>query len=200
MSSMNLGSYLKSVREEKNITVRSLAELIKFSPTYISSVENNKKKNPSQKFLEAYIYGLAETIEDIREIKKNVNSLSENKYFNDESLIDAFLQGNAPNIMNVNKGSITTDERFDFPVNDISFHLNDKYNFKYFRKIRMSDQDREYIYNFINEYFIRKLEIKKDEVSYQNQNDSINEVVAEKHLNDYNNLIKKLKNPNDLNY
>ena len=200
MSSMNLGSYLKSVREEKNVTVRSLAELIKFSPTYISSVENNKKKNPSQKFLEAYIYGLAETIEDIREIKKNVNSLSENKYFNDESLIDAFLQGNAPNIMNVNKGSITTDERFDFPVNDISFHLNDKYNFKYFRKIRMSDQDREYIYNFINEYFIRKLEIKKDEVSYQNQNDSINEVVAEKHLNDYNNLMKRLKNPNDLNY
>lgn len=200
MSPTNLGSYLKTIRESKNVTVRKLAELINFSPTYISSVENNKKKNPSQKFLEAYIYGLAETIEEIHEIKKTVNSLSENKYFDDDSLLDAFLQGNAPNIMNVNNGSITTDERFEFPVNDISFHLNDKYNFKYFRKVRMTDQDREYIHNFINEYFIRKIEIKRDEVGYQKQNNSIDEEVAVKHLNDYNNLIEKLKDPNNLKY
>lgn len=200
MSPTNLGSYLKTIREGKNVTVRKLAELINFSPTYISSVENNKKKNPSQKFLEAYIYGLAETIEEIREIKRNVNSLSENKYFDDDSLLDAFLQGNAPNIMNVNNGSITTDERFEFPVNDISFHLNDKYNFKYFRKVRMTDQDREYIHNFINEYFIRKVEIKRDEVGYQKQNNLIDEEVAMKHLNDYNNLIEKLKDPNNLKY
>ncbi|HDV6070458.1 TPA: helix-turn-helix transcriptional regulator, partial [Staphylococcus pseudintermedius] len=61
MSEITLGSYLKKIRIENKFTIKALSDMINFSTTYISSVENDKKNNPSLKFLEAYIYGVAET-------------------------------------------------------------------------------------------------------------------------------------------
>ena len=70
-----LGNFLRAFRESKNVTLRKLGLKINYSPTYISSVENGKKKNPSRKFLEAFIYGLTEEVGEIREAKNNVNIL-----------------------------------------------------------------------------------------------------------------------------
>ncbi|HBE8406201.1 MAG: helix-turn-helix transcriptional regulator [Staphylococcus simulans] len=201
MSSFSLGSLLKELREEKNVTVRELAKLINFSYTYISSVENDNKSNPSQKFLESYIYGLAKNSEEIHDMKNKVNNLTNGKYFKeDDSLIDAFLSANAPNVMNIREKNITTEKKFTFPVNDIGFHLNDKYNAKYFRKLKLTDDDREYIYKFINDYFIRKVQLQKREVEHQKEISSIDEKVADKHIEDYNKLIDKLNDSNELKY
>ncbi|MGW9919270.1 helix-turn-helix domain-containing protein [Staphylococcus hominis] len=201
MNSSSLGSLLKGLREAKKLTVRELSELINFSYTYISSVENDKKSNPSQRFLESYIYGLAKNSEEIRDIKNKVNNLTNGKYFKENnSIIDAFLSANAPNVMNIRNGNITTDKTFTFPINDIGFHLNDKYNSKYFRKLKLTDDDRKYIYDFINDYFIRKVQLQKREVEHQLELNSIKENVANKHIEEYEELINKLQDPNGLKY
>lgn len=201
MNSLSLGSLLKGFREEKGFTVRELSNLINFSYTYISSVENEKKKNPSQRFLESYIYGLAKTNEEIYDMKNKVKNLTSEKYFkNDNSLLDSFLSTNAPNVMNIKNGNAVTNDTFSFPVNDISFHLDDKYNSKYFRKLKMTDDDRNYIYKFINDYFIRKVQLQKREVEHQLELNSIERNVANKHIEEYEDLINKLYDPNDLKY
>ncbi|PTH61874.1 DNA-binding protein [Staphylococcus agnetis] len=201
MNSLNLGSFLKGMREEKNLTVRELSNLINFSYTYISSVENNKKNNPSQRFLESYIYGLAETNEEIFDMKNKVKELTSGKYFEEEnSLLEAFLSVNTPNVMNIRNGNITVDKKFGFPVNDIGFHLNDKYNSKYFRKLKLTDDDRKYIYKLINDYLIRKVQLQKKEVEHQLKLDSIDNEVAKRHIEEYQVLIERLNDPNDLKY
>lgn len=201
MNSLNLGSFLKGLREEKKLTVRELSNLINFSYTYISSVENNKKTNPSQRFLESYIYGLAETNEEIFDMKNKVKKLTSGKYFEEEnSLLEAFLSVNTPNVMNIRNGNITVDKKFGFPVNDIGFHLNDKYNSKYFRKLKLTDDDRKYIYKLINDYLIRKVQLQKREVEHQLELDSIDSEVANRHIEEYQELIKRLNDPNDFKY
>ncbi|HCT0325425.1 TPA: helix-turn-helix transcriptional regulator, partial [Staphylococcus pseudintermedius] len=49
MSEITLGSYLKKIRIENKFTIKALSDMINFSTTYISSVENDKKNNPSLK-------------------------------------------------------------------------------------------------------------------------------------------------------
>ncbi|EGQ2962357.1 helix-turn-helix transcriptional regulator [Staphylococcus pseudintermedius] len=202
MSEITLGSYLKKIRIENKFTIKALSDMINFSTTYISSVENDKKNNPSLKFLEAYIYGVAETDKDIFTYKKKIKDITAGKYFesNSHSLMDAFMKTNAPNVMILQKNNLTFDKKFDFPVNDIAFHLKDKYNSKYFRKLKVTDDDRTYIHNLINDYFIRKVQIQKREVKHQLENDVIDKSKAIKYINDYDELIAKLNDPNDLQY
>lgn len=209
MNKTNLGAFLKDKRERKSITLRKLSEIINYSYTYISSVENEQKVNPSQNFLESYIYGLADNNTEIMELKKEINSITKGKYFKkndtitinkDESIINSIMKDNSPVTMIENKKGITSYKKFAFPVNDIAFHLNDKYNSKYFRKLRMTDEDREYIYDFINNYYIRKVKIQKEEVIHNQNQGNITDEMAERYIEDYNTLIKRLENPNDLKY
>ncbi|HCT0325173.1 TPA: DNA-binding protein, partial [Staphylococcus pseudintermedius] len=139
---------------------------------------------------------------DIFTYKKKIKDITAGKYFesNSHSLMDAFMKTNAPNVMILQKNNLTFDKKFDFPVNDIAFHLKDKYNSKYFRKLKVTDDDRTYIHNLINDYFIRKVQIQKREVKHQLENDVIDKSKAIKYINDYDELIAKLNDPNDLQY
>ena len=59
-NNFELGNYLKTIRNEYGITTRSLGNKIGYSHSYISSVENNAKRNPSQDFIEKYLLGLTD--------------------------------------------------------------------------------------------------------------------------------------------
>ena len=48
--------------------------------------------------------------------------------------------------MNIDEGAFISEKIYDFPINDISFHLNDKYNTKFFEGFKLNDRDRKYIY------------------------------------------------------
>lgn len=55
---MDVGSFLKQVRMEKNISIRQLAQFTGISPAYISQIENGKRKNPKQYILRTLFDGL----------------------------------------------------------------------------------------------------------------------------------------------
>ena len=91
-----IGSYLRFIRKEKNVTATELSLKIGYSRTYISCVENNKKTKPSQKFLEAYIYALTENVKEVHEIKSNINKLMGKKMFDENKtipLVDQYERG-----------------------------------------------------------------------------------------------------------
>lgn len=215
MDNFNLGKYLRSIREEKQLTTRDMAKKSGFSYSYIAGVEKGHKANPSVSFLENYIYGLSEDKREISSIKENISKGTGGKYFSnflnikhssieevnkDKSLIKAFLGTNSPNLMFREDEGIISDEFFNFPINDIGFHLNDKYNSKYFRKLKLTDDDRKYIYKLINDYLIRKVQLQKREVEHQLELDSIDSEVANRYIEEYQELIKRLNDPNDFKY
>lgn len=105
-------------------------------------------------------------------------------------MIKAILNESSPNVMFYEENGLIIDKYFKLPMNDVAFHLNDKYNEKYFRKIKMTDEDRKYIYNLINEYFIRKVEIQLQEIKHNKRNKNIDGEVADNYIKEYEELIK----------
>lgn len=215
MINFNLGTYLRDLRENKGLTTRELSEAIGYSYSYIAGVEKGHKENPSNAFLENYIYGVSKNLHEITNIKEDIAKGTNGKFYKDfqnrkatevkkiekdESLLKAFLSESSPNVFFFEQNGLVADKYFNFPINDIAFHLNDKYNSKYFRKLRMTDEDREYIYDFINNYYIRKVKIQKEEVIHNQNQGNITDEMAERYIEDYNTLIKRLENPNDLKY
>ena len=215
MEDFNLGSFLREKREEKGWTTRDLGEKIGYSYSYIAGVEKGHKDNPSNAFLENYIYAISKNVHEISNIKEEISKGTKGKYYPDfinvkknsvqeiesnQSMIKAILNESSPNIMFYEENGLIIDKYFKLPLNDVAFHLNDKYNEKYFRKIKMTDEDRKYIYNLINEYFIRKVQIQLEEIRHNKQIKNIDEDVADNYIKEYETLIKKLNNPNDLKY
>ncbi|MDQ7113630.1 helix-turn-helix domain-containing protein [Staphylococcus simulans] len=215
MENFNLGSFLRKKREEKGLTTRDLGKKIGYSYSYIAGVEKGHKVNPSVAFLENYIYTISKNIHEISQIKEEISKGTNGKYYPDffnvkknsvqeiesnQSMIKAILSESSPNVMFYEENGLIIDKYFKLPMNDVAFHLNDKYNEKYFRKIKMTDEDRKYIYNLINEYFIRKVEIQLQEIKHNKGNKNIDGEVADNYIKEYEGLIKKLNDPNDLKY
>ncbi|HLR66902.1 MAG TPA: helix-turn-helix domain-containing protein [Virgibacillus sp.] len=51
MFNKKLGTYLKKIRKNKNLTVRKAAEDLNLSPSYISNIENGRRNNPTPEVL-----------------------------------------------------------------------------------------------------------------------------------------------------
>lgn len=61
------GQYLRSVRQEKNISIRQLAKAVSKTPTYISDIEKGNNKPPERELLDRIIAALhLEEFPDIR--------------------------------------------------------------------------------------------------------------------------------------
>lgn len=62
---MDFKNYLKSKREEKNLSMNKLGELSGVSAMYISQIERGRRVTPSPKILERLAEGLNESYEDL---------------------------------------------------------------------------------------------------------------------------------------
>ncbi|WP_226669406.1 helix-turn-helix domain-containing protein [Metabacillus litoralis] len=62
---MDFKNYLKSKREEKNLSMNKLGELSGVSAMYISQIERGRRITPSPKILEKLAEGLNESYEDL---------------------------------------------------------------------------------------------------------------------------------------
>lgn len=193
MQEITLGQFLRDLRQKKSMTTRELGENIGFSYSYLASVEKGRRK-PSSEFLEKYIYSIADNNDELKEIKKSISNITNGNFYkqysntkikkDNESMIAAFTNDNSINSMFSEDGGLITDKIYNFPINDISFHLSDKYNSKFFKKIQLTDSDRNYINNFIKNHLIEKYSAELTKVIFQK-----NEI--EKNLKE---LLKEGKN------
>lgn len=78
-----IGTFIRKLREEKNMSIRQLAKYTGVSPAYISQIENNYRKNPTQHILRSLADGLGieyhEFLLQINELSKT--AVGEQKFF-----------------------------------------------------------------------------------------------------------------------
>ncbi|MEB5686668.1 helix-turn-helix domain-containing protein [Mammaliicoccus lentus] len=204
MNEITLGEYLRKIRNKKQLTTRELGENIGFSYSYIASVEKGRRK-PSKDFLEKYIYAVSKNNEELTEVKSVISSITDGelykdfekkKIIDDDSMIAAFTNDNDVNTMYVTEDGFITDKTYNFPINDIFYHLTDKYNSKYFKGIKLSDNDRSYINDLIK---IHMLEKYKNELSILNNQladmkNSIRDLAKINHEHIFDEKISELNN------
>lgn len=167
MNELSLGEYLRDLRKKKNKTTRDIGEVIGYSYSYVASIETGRRK-PKEEIIEKYIYALSNNSDELLEIKKDISNITNGEYYkqyyganivkSDESMIEAITNNNKVNSMYNTENSLITEKIYNFPINDISFHLSDKYNTKFFKNIKLSDEDR----NYMNTIFYNHLKQKYD--------------------------------------
>lgn len=79
-----LGNHLKSLRTERNITQKEMAQALGVSPAYLSALEHGKRGKPSWAFLQR-IVGYLNVIWDDAEELQNLARLSDPKITIDTS-------------------------------------------------------------------------------------------------------------------
>lgn len=167
MSEFSLGEYLRKLRNDKNKTTRDIGKVIGYSYSYVASIETGRRK-PKEEILEKYIYALSDNSDELLEIKRDISNITNGEYYkkyhgtnivkSDESIIEAMTNNNKVNSMYSSENSLITKNIYNFPINDISFHLSDKYNNKFFKSVKLSDEDR----NYMNTIFYNHLKQKYD--------------------------------------
>ncbi|AVI05754.1 helix-turn-helix domain-containing protein [Staphylococcus hominis] len=201
MNEKTLGKYLRDLRKEKGLTTRELGEKMNYSYSYVASLETGKRV-PTDEVLEKYIYSLAANNGELKEIKKEISTITNGEYYQNYNQYDndIFNKDNKVNSMNIDEGAFISEKIYDFPINDISFHLNDKYNTKFFEGFKLNDRDRKYIYlsiciqikgNLDNELMrtIEKINLELEKMSFlKNEYSTLNERI--KNVLDDNEKLK----------
>ncbi|MEW9675273.1 helix-turn-helix transcriptional regulator [Lentibacillus sp. L22] len=158
-----LGKFIKQERKQKGFTLKALAGEIGYSDAYISMVENGKKKSPSYDFF----IKIAEVLEvPYEELMIKAGYGTKENPVPVKSFLD--LIPNSPSLNGFrqeDKHGAIAYGRYNFPINDLYFHLTDDLNKKMFKTVILSDYDRELIAKMIETYLLHKIENKKGDYS-----------------------------------
>ena len=128
MDEMTLGDYLRNLRNNKNVTTRELGDLIGYSYSYIASIETGKRK-PREAVVEKYIYQLAYNSEELKKIKIDISNITNGEYYKsylvnyDDSDSKNNTIKNDIDSMIIEENSELTKKIYNFPINDIFYHL-----------------------------------------------------------------------------
>ncbi|MEX6311848.1 helix-turn-helix domain-containing protein [Staphylococcus saprophyticus] len=206
---IEIGKVLKNLRKSKNKTTREIAEKLQFSQGHISGIENGKRGKPSIEFLTKYINSLTFGIEEFNyyanKIEKASNKkckLTLDKKNSDDTFVNNKISLNeSVNVLfQRNKLNELESHFFEIPINDLNYQLYDIDNTKVYKGLGLSDLDRKNIDVLINNYLIQKLEIQKENVNFNYENNLMNKDNAESVLNKLNNLIERLNSTDKYNY
>ncbi|MEB7408034.1 helix-turn-helix domain-containing protein [Mammaliicoccus sciuri] len=211
-----LGNCLKNIRKNKKISAKSLGDSIGYSQSHISGIENGIKTMPTESFIRNYLLGITKNTEELSNYYSKISEITKNKinldgvtYLKSGEHSPEEILNLSDNLMDKIKNPFSIVENskngrelksFNFPINDIYHHLSDIENPKYYRTLVIDDNDRIYINNLINQYFIQKINVQISEIKYLLDRDIIDREKAEEYLQELSDLKKQLDNPNSLKY
>ncbi|MFD2658514.1 helix-turn-helix domain-containing protein [Gracilibacillus thailandensis] len=146
---MELNHYIRKLRG--NESARKIADRAGISHSYWLDIENGysrasgKSVKPSKKILVKIAKALAETNRlDGKEITFKLFELA--------GFTEKPKQVNSPfTICKIKNESLESDT-FDYPVNDLNYHLEDLVNQKYYKNILLNDRDLKFIKKVIESY------------------------------------------------
>ena len=199
MDEMTLGDYLRNLRNNKNVTTRELGDLIGYSYSYIASIETGKRK-PREAVVEKYIYQLAYNSEELKKIKIDISNITNGEYYKsylvnyDDSDSKNNTIKNDIDSMIIEENSELTKKIYNFPINDIFYHLNDKYNSKFFDGIKLSDSDRKHIIKLISSTLMTSIE---NDINFTAGNIHIKQDHIYKLEKDYKQIIDEYQSVSD---
>lgn len=206
---IEVGKLLKKIRLLKKETTSKVAEHTGYSQGHVSGIENGKRNIKSINYVIDVLKFLSDNYIEFNKYANDINKISNGKIKietkndnqKENTLYGAFMVENSPNIFKYTSyNGITSTSVEEFPINDLKFHFDDVLNDKYYRKIKLNDNDKKYINKMINDYLIRKIEIQKRESEYHLEQELYEEEKIKEHINELNVLINKLNDPTELSY
>lgn len=196
--SFNVLKYCKDLREEKEVSVRKIAEKIGYSYSYISSMENKARNNPSDKFIKDYILGLVEN----NHSEFNYHSEKIKELSNGEIDLGLYVDS-ATSIMDAvtNKKvySYITDSHthdgsyYDFAVNDLKYHLQDEKNSTFYGRVPLDADDSQHVQSLIYNYLNTKYDILKSQLNALYNSDAIDKDKYDKILDEIETIKRYIK-------
>ncbi|MDS3882493.1 transcriptional regulator with XRE-family HTH domain [Staphylococcus hominis] len=189
---MKFGEILKKHRNSLSLSVNKLSKLSNVSVGYISKIENGKRNFPSIRTLFLLLVGFknsklsdqTKSIKDIdREIKEILNEFIsaedseidsndlEKIYSDFNTFYDDLKNDDSDKNEKNRKVSLfvfedsentVQDVKLKEPINDLSFHLDDNLNEKFFNGFLLNEYDKIMIKEIINSILISKL--KQEEI------------------------------------
>ncbi|MCH4420249.1 helix-turn-helix domain-containing protein [Staphylococcus haemolyticus] len=166
-----LGRFLKSIRKQKGKTASEISKSMQYSQGHISGIENGVKSFPSNKLIESYLMNIKDTneeynfyVDEISKLTKGAVKLNKVSNVTDTmEIIDRMMD--TP----YSREFVSFDDNneknfiiFDVKINDLYFHLQDINNFKFYKGIRLTDNDKSNINKILNNYFENKSTIIKE--------------------------------------
>ncbi|WP_049428123.1 helix-turn-helix domain-containing protein [Staphylococcus capitis] len=196
--SFNVLKYCKDLREEKKVSVRKIAEKIGYSYSYISSMENKARNNPSDKFIKDYILGLVENnhsefnyhSEKIKELSNGDIDLG--IYVDSAtSILDAATNKKVSSY--ITESHTHNGNYYDFSVNDLKYHLEDEKNTTYYGRVPLDAEDSQRIKLLIYNYLNTKYDILKSQLNALYNSETISEDKYNKILDEIETIKRYIK-------
>lgn len=152
-----IGDFLRNKRKKQGLSASYVANESNYTAGHISGIENGYKSVPNEKFIAKYLDALKlsdllynQAVEELRTLTEGVISLDK------KDLENIYNEYNKNLLVRKDKNNKPVYDEFDFPINDLSFHLKDNYNAKRFENIILDENDKEQIYNLIKQYLLNK--------------------------------------------
>lgn len=207
--SSKIGEKLKEIRKKHKVSAKKIGEVLGYSQSHISGIENGTKNIPNKKFITNYLKFITNSnfsemnfyINDINEIANGEFEIA--TYIdNTTSLLNAFVNDYEDDSSQINslkyekRNGETEKEHFDFAINDLKFHLTDADNPKYFNKIKLSTNDRAHINKYIEDYILLKYKIYLDQLNDLYNKHKIDEKSYNQEYYQIDRILKSIKGDN----
>ncbi|PKE63763.1 helix-turn-helix domain-containing protein [Macrococcoides caseolyticum] len=144
-----LGKFLKSKRQLNKISAQRVADHIGLSQSQISAIENGQKKTPNLKFVKDYLAFISKDTFEYNEFVDELNNLAGDKMHLAKVDIDGKIQKEVNKFKYLDKENREKNEYYDFPINDLVFHLTEKNNNKFFGSYRLTAHEKEHLIEYI---------------------------------------------------
>ncbi|MGW9991285.1 transcriptional regulator with XRE-family HTH domain [Staphylococcus hominis] len=208
-TSKKIGNLLKEARKERKISANKLVGKIKYSQSHISGIENGSKLIPSKSFISKYLRAI--TNDNFSEVNYYINQINElangeielATYIDEStSLMDAFVNNFESDSSKLNtfveelQNGDNKKDYYNFPINDLKFHLIDMNNQKYFNKVLLSADDREHIKEYIENYIELKYKIYLNQINDLYSKNKLDEKSYKQEYYQIDRILKAIKGDN----
>lgn len=208
-TNVKVGNYLKKVRKNKKVPASELVSTLGYSQGHISGIENGSKLIPSKSFISKYLRAI--TNDNFSEVNYYINEINEiasgeielATYIDEStSLMDAFVNNFESDSSKLNtfveelQNGDNKKDYYNFPINDLKFHLIDMNNQKYFNKVLLSADDREHIKEYIENYIELKYKIYLNQINDLYSKNKLDEKSYKQEYYQIDRILKSIKGDN----
>ena len=177
-------TYLKEKRMNKKITANAVAKKLSMSQGHVSGIENKLKNVPNERFIEKYIQAISNDVEEYKKFSEEIFIKSNGRHILSDEVKEEFMGSKFINKDNrhafFNKDGELVENGFDFPINDLEYHLTNENNSLFYKGEKLSDDDKMNIQKLVKDYLVN-FEIAKEKTLHDLNADGI---ISDKQLND----------------
>lgn len=177
-------TYLKEKRMNKKITANAVAKKLSMSQGHVSGIENKLKNVPNERFIEKYIQAISNDVEEYKKFSEEIFIKSNGRHILSDEVKEEFMGSKFINKDNrhafFNKDGELVENGFDFPINDLEYHLTNDNNSLFYKGEKLSDDDKTNIQKLVKDYLVN-FEVVKEKTLHDLNADGI---ISDKQLND----------------